>query len=58
MKFRAKFDHGFVNRGCWHCAILKALYDFKDTSAQKTFFSSKCSNEIIKNSRKFTRAGC
>ena len=29
MKFRSKSDHGFVNRGCLHCAILKALYGFK-----------------------------
>ena len=24
MKFRSKFNHGFTNRGCLHCAILKA----------------------------------
>ena len=24
MKFRSKFSHGFTNRGCLHCAILKA----------------------------------
>ena len=25
MKFRSKFNHGFTNRGCLQCAILKAL---------------------------------
>ena len=24
MKFRSKFNHDFINRGCLHCAILKA----------------------------------
>ena len=24
MKFRSKFNHDFTNRGCLHCAILKA----------------------------------
>ena len=24
MKFRSKFNHGFINRNCLHCAILKA----------------------------------
>ena len=23
MKFRSKFNHDFINRGCLHCAILK-----------------------------------
>ena len=23
MKFRSKFNHGFTNRGCLHCVILK-----------------------------------
>ena len=22
MKFRSKFNHGFTNRGCFHCATL------------------------------------
>ena len=29
MKFRLIFNHGFTNRGCLHCTILKALYGFK-----------------------------
>ena len=24
MKFRSKFNHGFTNRECLHCAILEA----------------------------------
>ena len=24
MKFGSKFNHGFTNHGCFHCAILKA----------------------------------
>ena len=38
MKFRSKFNHGFTNRGCLHCAILKA-YKARDMQ----FFPSKCS---------------
>ena len=30
IKFRSKYNHGFTNRGCVHCAILKALYGFKE----------------------------
>ena len=25
MKFKSKFNHGFINRGCLYCGILKAL---------------------------------
>ena len=25
LKFTSKFNHGFTNQGCLHCAILKAL---------------------------------
>ena len=37
IKFRSKYNHGFTNRGCVHCAILKALYGFKEkeTTRQK-----------------------
>ena len=38
IKFRSKFNHGFTNRGCLHCAILK-VYNARD----KQFFPSKCS---------------
>ena len=30
MKYRSKFKHDFTNRGCLHCAILKALHAFKE----------------------------
>ena len=36
MKDRSEFKHGFTNRGCFHCAILKALHGFKKKSAHKT----------------------
>ena len=35
LKFRSKFIHGFANNGCLHCAILKALYGFKEKRAHK-----------------------
>ena len=30
MKFISKFYHGFTNRDGFRCAIVKALYDFKE----------------------------
>ena len=30
MKFRSKFNRGFNNRDCLHCAIVKALYSLKE----------------------------
>ena len=30
MKCRSEFINGFTNRGCLHCAILKALHGFKE----------------------------
>ena len=36
MKFRSKLNHGFTNRGCLHCAILKAY-----NTAQKMKLSIK-----------------
>ena len=41
MKFRSKFNQGFNNHGCLHCAILKVLYGFKKRRAHKTDFSLK-----------------
>ena len=35
MKFMSKFNCNFTNRGCFRCAILKALYDFKEKIAHK-----------------------
>ena len=47
IKFRSKFNHGFTNRDCLHCAILKALYGFKEKMSPQgkryVIFSSKCS---------------
>ena len=35
VKFRRKFKNGFTNRGCLHCAILKALHGFKKKRTHK-----------------------
>ena len=52
MKFRPKFNHGFTNRGCFHCAFIKALYNFKEKRAHKAqdmqFFLQNIQNEIFK----------
>ena len=46
MKCRSEFKLGFTNRGCLHCAILKALHEFKKNRAHKPkgmqFFLEKC----------------
>ena len=44
MKFISKLNDGFTNRGCLFCAILKALYGFKEKRAHKVIPSkrSKC----------------
>ena len=36
MKYKSKFKHGFTNRGCLHCAILKALHGFQGKWANKS----------------------
>ena len=33
MKHKSNFNHGFTNRGCLHCAIIKALYGFNEKRA-------------------------
>ena len=50
IKFVSKFNHSFINRDCLHCAILKALYSFKEKKSTQgrqarymQFFPSKCS---------------
>ena len=35
MKCRSEFKNGFTNRGCLHCAVLKALHGFKEKRAHK-----------------------
>ena len=57
-----------TNRGCFHSAILKALYGFKEKRAHKgrdmQFFLQNIQNEIFKILKmfkinmKFTRAAC
>ena len=68
MKYRSEFKHGFTNRACLHCAVLKALHGFKEKRADKAshmqFFLQNVQNEIFKilklfkNNIKFTRAAC
>ena len=36
MKYKSEFKHGFTNRDCLHCAILKALHGFKEKSPHRT----------------------
>ena len=49
MKFTSKLNHSFTNCDCLHCAILKALHDFKEKKSPQgrqagdmQFFPSKC----------------
>ena len=68
MKYRSEFKHGFNNRGCLHCAILKALHGFQEKRSHKSrdmpFFSQHVQNEnfkifkMFKNNMEFTRAAC
>ena len=39
LKFRLKFNQGFTNHDCLHCAVLKVLYDFKEKGAHKEKYS-------------------
>ena len=68
LKFRSKFNPGFTNHGCLHCAILKALYSFNEKRDQKLrdikFLLQNVQNKIFeilkvfKSNMKFTRAAC
>ena len=68
LKFRLKFNHGFTTHGCLQCAILTALYGFKEKRAHKArdsqFVFQNAENEIFeifkmfKNNIKFTRTTC
>ena len=45
MKYRSEFKYGFANRGCLHCAILKALHRCQEKnplSQGYAIFSLKC----------------
>ena len=47
--FRSKFNHGFTNYGCLHCAILKALCYIKVKSPRGKRYSIslwKCSKNV------------
>ena len=52
MTYISEFKHGFTNRGCLHCAILKALHSFIIKRAHKLrdiqFFFQNVQNEIFK----------
>ena len=68
MKYRSEFKHGFTNRDCLHCAILKALHGFREKRVHKArdmqFFLQNVQNEIFqilkmfKRSMKLTTAAC
>ena len=69
MRYRSEFKHGFTNRRCVHCAILKAFHGSQEKRAHKSmdtqFFLQNVQNEIFKifknmfkNNMKFTRAAC
>ena len=68
MKYRSKCKHGFTNRGCLYCDILKALHGFQEKRAHKSrdiqFFLQNAHNEIFKilkifkNNMKLTRVAC
>ena len=56
LKFRSKFNHGYINHGCLHCAILKA-YKVRDVQ----FFLQSEIFKILKMLEcniKITRAAC
>ena len=49
MKYRSEFKHGFTNRACLHCAVLKALYEFQKKRAHKSrIHLQNVQNEIFK----------
>ena len=68
IKVRSHFSHGFINRGCLHCAILKVLHSFKEKRTRKSrdmqVFLQNVQNEIFKilkmckTNMKLTRAVC
>ena len=52
MKFISKFNNSFTNCGCLDCAIIKALYSFKEKGDHKVremqFFLQNVQNVIFK----------
>ena len=65
MNYRSEFKRGFTNRGCLHCAVLKAIHVFKEKRGNKSrdiyFFLQNNQNKILKfletfkKNMKFTR---
>ena len=51
MNFISKFNYNFTNCDCLHCAILKALYDFKEKRAHKADRQEIC-NFFLQNVQK------
>ena len=47
MKCRSEFKHGFTNRVCLHCAILKALHGFKEEICNFSFKMFKMAFSIF-----------
>ena len=41
LKFRSKFNRGFINHDCLDCAFQKAFYNFKPTRQEAVNFSFK-----------------
>ena len=59
MKFRSKFNHGFINRGCLHYAILKACKGRDITfSLQNNRHEIFKILEMFKYNMKFARTAC
>ena len=49
LKFRSKYNHSFTNYGCYHSAILKALYNFKVKREHKAKYSQCLLQNIVRN---------
>ena len=52
VKYRSESKYGLTNRGCLHCAILKALHAFQETRVKKSrdmqFSLQNVQDEILK----------
>ena len=51
IKHRSEFKHLFTNSACFHCAILKALHNSREKTANKSgdiqFYLQNFQNEIF-----------
>ena len=56
LKFRLKFNRGFINGGCFDCAIIIFLYNFNVTRVHEArdsqFFFQNVQNEFLQNVQK------